>query len=229
MDYLQDTDTHETTDTGHNVEAMRSLIEDTDLTEDAPRGALKTELIERAELLAGRMEWTLDEFLEHAGCSSAGLVIEGKPSIDFLLACLSYLIWVDELTADLDLLVDRRMAVRLSARLFRNGGRDLDACRGAMDVTVDASELSAAEYLSLGEVTRAFQVAIARLDTAEGRRLASALLQDPLYLCSPHVVDDRIELAWIEPKVLGEETAKRVRTHVIGCSACAASYEQKLA
>src|SRR5580704_219136 len=152
MSFLEDTDTHETVNGAHSVEAMRSLIEDTDVTEDTPREALKAELTERAELLAEGTEWTREEFLEHAGCSSAKLVIDGKPPIDFLLACLSYLMWVDNLMIDLDLLRDRRMAVKLSAQLFRDSGRELDRCKVAMEANARSGALSAAGYLRLGEV-----------------------------------------------------------------------------
>lgn len=228
MSRLQDTDTQEIASDVQSVEAMRSVIEAPSAPESAPRRALKAELTERADLLASATKWTREQFLEQAGCSSAELVIKGKPSIDFLLACLSYLMWVEDLVADLDVLRDKHAAVQGAARLFRDGERDLDLCKGAMSKAARLGELSALEFLSLGEVVRAFQVATGHLDMAAGRRIQVALLQDPLYLHSPHVLDDRIELAWTSPETIGKRVAGNIRKHVVSCAACTESYSQKL-
>jgi hypothetical protein len=169
-----------------------------------------------------------EQFLEYAGCSSAEFVISGRPGVNFLLACLSYLMWVEDVQGGLDLTADRQTAVIELERLFRESGRDLASCKRAMAAKLQSGEPSATELLQLGEVTCAFQLALAHIDSESGRRVRKALLEDPLYAHSPHVDDDRIELAWTDPRSLGERVAENVRDHVILCSACGEAYDQRV-
>jgi hypothetical protein len=225
-----DTDTHEA-DFKRQVESMAYLI-------DAPPAAdiesddselkarlenLRRELTQHADKLARATGWERDRFLKYAGCSSARLVIEGRAKIDFMLACLSYLMWMEEFLADLDLELDRQTAVIASARLFSEGGRDLSDCKRAMAEKLDPAERSAKELISWGEVTKGFQVALGHTESKAGKEIKHVLLDDPSYLSSPHVAADRVELAWVEPEALGINVAKRIRNHVARCSACESS------
>ena len=215
------TDTHEQdANLPVAVASMQALI-------DAPPADDKTEklkakLTQRADELARASDWSRDEFLEHAGCSSAQLIIDNKAKMDFMLACLSYLLWMEGFLADLDLVFDRRTAVIASTRLFRDGGRDLDDCKRAMAEKLSAADRSAGELIALGEVTKGFQVALAHTDSKAGRTIKRVLLDDPCYLSSPHVSDDRVRLAWMDSEALGDRVAERVRKHVGECFVCGA-------
>jgi hypothetical protein len=201
---------------------MRSLIDAPSPADDKTE-KLKAKLTQRADELARATDWTRDQFLEHAGCSSAQLVIEGNAKIEFMLACLSYLMWMEELLADLDLVYDRQTAVVASTRLFHDGGQDLEDCKRAMVEKLAPAEISASELISLGEVTKGFQVALAHTDSKPGQVIRRVLLDDPCYLTSPHVSSDRLKLSKVDPGALGRGVAKNIRMHVRGCSICAAS------
>jgi hypothetical protein len=230
MSSAQDTDTHEA-DFKRQVESMAYLIDappaadvETDDSELKARlENLRNELTQHADKLAHATDWSRDRFLEHAGCSSAQMVIEGRAKIDFMLACLSYLMWMEDFLAQLDLVLDRQTAVIASARLFSEGGRDLNDCKRAMEEKLDPAERSAKELISWGEVTKGFQVALAHTESKAGKEIKRVLLDDPSYLSSPHVTDDRVDLAWIEPEALGVNVAKRIRNHVGRCTACDSS------
>jgi hypothetical protein len=221
MSPVQDTDTHEP-DFKLQVASMRSLIDAPSPADDKTE-ELKAELTQRADELARATDWTRDQFLEHAGCSSEQLVIDGNAKIDFMLACLSYLLWMEGFLTNLDLVFDRQTAVIASTRLFHDGGRDLDDCKRAMTEKLSPAERSAEELISFGEVTKGFQVALAHTDSKPGRAIKRVLLDDPCYLSSPHVSDDRVHLAWTDPEALGVRVAESVRRHVGECSVCAAS------
>lgn len=223
---LEDTDTHETASAGPDVEAMGSVLEG-ERELDHGKRALVEDLKRRADRLALATGWERDQFLVCAGCSSAEKVVTGDPKINFLLACLSYLMWVEKILDKLDLPSDRRTAVVELDQLFRDSNKDLQTCKQAMQAKPQTGERSANELLKLGEVTRAFQVALAHTDTEHGQRAKRVLLDDPLYLSSPHVDSERIELAWTEPAVLGEEVAERIRDHVVLCESCTEAYAQR--
>jgi hypothetical protein len=221
MSPVLDTDTHEHSDFKLKVASMRTLI-DAPAPADDRTEKLKAELTQRANELAQATGWTRDEFLKHAGCSSAQLVIEGKAKIDFMLACLSYLMWMESFLNVLDLEPDRQTAVIESTRLFRDGGRELADCKRVMGEKLSPTDVNAEQLISFGEVTRGFQVALAHTDSKSGRDMRRVLLDDPCYLSSPHIRENRVQLAWNDPGALGIGVAKAVRKHVGKCPACAA-------
>lgn len=216
----QDTDSHELAGATaeYGVEAMRSVIENPHLGKGAGKEiqALRAELVERADALAEATSWTRTQFLEYAGCSSQRKL--QSLEMGFLQTCMSYLGWVGNMVWALELAVDRRTAVIDAAELWREGGHSLELCKEV----IGAEGLPATTLLQLGEVTYAFQIARAHLDTPEGRRARQVLLNDPDYASSPHVSSERVTLAWVDPQALGENVATRVRKHVSNCEICKA-------
>jgi len=185
--------------------------------------AMKADLIGRADRMAAMADWTRGEFLTSAGCSG-NITVAPEHLENYLLACISYFVWVEGMLGKVDLALDRRFVVLESTRLFSDGERDLADCEEAMRA---GEEPTATQLLGLGEVTRAFQVACAHLHTPAGRHMRQTLLDDPDYRLSPHLDEERIALAWSDPELLGTEVAARVREHVAGsegiarCEICA--------
>ncbi len=220
MDSVHDTDSHELRDAnpGYGVEAMSIVIEDPSLGRGAGKEvqALRTELTDRADALADATSWTRTQFLEYAGCSSQRKL--QSLEMGFLQTCRSYLLWVGRMVWALDLAVDRRTAVIGAAELWREGGHSLERC----EELIGGKGLPATTLLQLGEVTYAFQIARAHLDTPRGKLARRVLLDDPDYVSSPHVSSERVALARLDPQALGENVAKAVNEHVNGCEICKA-------
>lgn len=213
-----ETDEHRFT---QGPEAIRSVIEAPDrLGEDVLYRKMVEELTQRADRLAAKNAWTRDEFLESAGCSSADLVISGEATRDFLLACISYLMWVESAVDALDVQLDRRMAVLNCDGLFRESKRDLELCRTAMSCDMGSDQITAEEFLALGEVARAFQVARARMGALSGRVSWDVFLTDSLFASAPHVSEERVALVWTSPEALGLKVAEKIREHVLQCVSC---------
>jgi hypothetical protein len=220
MNFEHDTGSHALPlgTSAYGVEALGVAIEDVGLGNGAGRKerAIRKELVRTVDALADAAGWERQEFLEHAGCSSQTKL--DSLELDFLKACRAYLRWVGRMVWALDLPVDRRTAVSDAAGLWREAEHDLKRC----EEVIGRKGLSSTDLLQLGEVTYAFQIALAHLDTPKGRRARRVLLEDPDYASSPHVSSERVALARFEPEALGENVAAVVRRHMKDCEICTA-------
>jgi hypothetical protein len=182
-----------------------------------------------ADHLAGEADWSRDQFLEYAGCSSAELVIQEEVSDNFMLFCLSYLKWLESLLDGLNLALDRRATISGASGLFVDASGDLEACKEALAVRAPVQHsLSGAGLVRLGEIKLGFETALANLDTPEGRRVRRILIDDPEYADSPHLALERVELLESDPAALGHELAEGMRKHLEICPVCAETYRDEI-
>jgi hypothetical protein len=142
---------------------------------------------------------------------------------DRLDRCLGYMRWVESLVAELDLPVDKRLVVAGAARFFVGAGLDLDICASAMSW----GEFPPAEYLKLGEIAQAWDLAYCALDSPRGARARDTFDENPFMdTAAPHLSPKRVEMLRDRRRragLLGSRTTVRMLEHIESCHACQAA------
>jgi hypothetical protein len=183
------------------------------------------ELRELVDEMAQEADWTKQQFLEYAGCTSAARVEAEEVDADFMLDCRNYLEWVKGLLGGLDLASDRRGTIMGASRLFVEAHRDLHECNDALSArAVGDNTYTGEELIRLGEIQLGFETALANIDTPEGRLVKGMLIEDPAYLHSPHLSSKRVGMLSSSPSALGEKVARAMRMHLSDCRLCKEMY-----
>jgi hypothetical protein len=164
--------------------------------------------------------WDNRQVLEELGCTikTEKQLLSG----DRLDRCHGYMKWVESLVCKLDLAVDKRLVVSSAARFFLSAGKDLAVCSSAMS----SGEFPPLEYLRIGEVSQAWDLALSVLDSPDGIAARRAFDANPFMgHASPHISPKRLEMLG-DPDaagLLGSQTSARMTEHVESCRACEAA------
>jgi hypothetical protein len=167
--------------------------------------------------------WPTARLLDALGCT---VEVEDEPlSADRLERCLGYMRWVETLVSELDLALDKRLTVAGASRFFVCAGRNLETCLDAMSW----SDFPPIEYLKLGEVSQAWDLAYCVLDSPRGARARMTFEENPFIDgAAPHISPKRLEMlidADRRSRLLGARTSTRMLEHIDSCHACQAALQ----
>jgi hypothetical protein len=172
--------------------------------------------------------WSEEVALEHLGCDTKTEEELSDLTETRLRSCIEYMMWVESLLADLDLAIDKRMTVHGAAKFFVEAERDL----GIVKESMDAGDFSPKEYLRLGEVARAWEVAMRSLDGPAGERSRQIHDDNPFADANtPHMSPMRLEMLGRSDAsdLLGSRVKARMQEHVSLCHICEASQRRTAA
>jgi hypothetical protein len=166
--------------------------------------------------------WPEEVALEHLGCDTKTEEELSDLTETRLRNCIDYMGWAESLLANLDLAIDKRLTVHGAAKFFVAAERDLSIVREAMD----AGDFSPTEYLRLGEIARAWEVALASLSGPEGDRVREIHDKNPFFDAStPHMSPMRLEMLGRADaaELLGSRVKDLMDEHVSLCHVCESS------
>lgn len=213
-----------------NLGKVRAYLEDeADLAETG--GALDDEqrrligsLIALVEGLCELTQWSRGTLLDRIGCpaQSADDLIDMDRKR--LADCETFVGLVHQMTQLVDVPLDRRAVVTECSRLLKATRQDAKG----LERILRAGDFSPMDYISLGEVSTAAEVArerngAARTDADEGENAYDAAPTTHLSLTRVDLyVRDKREL-------LGETVSDRITAHLLTCPGCRASVDLRRA
>ena len=185
------------------------------LADHPDRGPLFKEIFSCLVRLRSETGWSDDQILERLGCDTKSEEELSSLTKEHLETCLGYMLWVESLVKLHDVPVDKREIVEEAASFFAAAKRDLSRVEKAMR----KGAFTAEEYLELGEIKQAWELARAQLIDSGGEVLAAAE-RDALHL-SPKRLE--VLASPDADELLGPRVARRMRVHLGHCTSCEAA------
>lgn len=184
------------------------------ISEDERRAAL----LERAGVsvrhMAAQTEWDVEVLLDHLGCRRRVSDELREMSILQLRRSNDYFRWIESLCSLVDRSAERRRIVVDAARLYGKSGRDLLRSQAVMT----DGQMAPVEYLELGEIDKAFQLAESRL------------LGSPVEVGVAHLRGKRIDRYLDETDLtLSPFMRDRIGRHLVTCRLCGDAVRQRKA
>jgi hypothetical protein len=182
------------------------------ISEDERRVALLQSAGVSVRNMAVQTEWDIQGVLDHLGCDRRASDELREMSVGQLRRSRAYIRWVEGLCGLVDRVTERRRIVVDSARLYRMAGRDLLWSQA----TMADGQMPPVEYLKLGEIDKAFQLAESRLSGI------------PFEVGAPHLRGKRID-RYLNDKdmTLSPLMRERIATHLLTCRLCADATRQR--
>ncbi len=179
------------------------------------------DMIDRVvERIAARTEWGRDVVLWRLGCQARQTHERERLPIEQLERCREFIAMLDAtLLAPLTHRDDARRVLFEVRDLYRVAGFEIERMHRALDFRAGPSDLSALDFVGLGELSAAFATyrQALRPDAPGSVRFGSPLPRP----CAPHIGRARIHAAYDFPELLGAEIAERIFSHLAACGACA--------
>lgn len=185
------------------------------------RASLFKEAFRCVVRLQSHTGWSEELVLENLGCDTRGDEISALTE-ERLENCTAYMGWVETLLAPLDVALDKRLTLQGAARFFLAAGRDL----GRAEVAMGEGGFSAIEFLRIGEVAKAWEMAFSAIDGAEGERIKRLQAENPFVdEATPHLSLSRLEMLQGEraAQLLGPRVVAHMWEHLDYCQVCAVS------
>jgi hypothetical protein len=175
------------------------------ISEDERRAALLERAGTSVRGMAMQTEWSVDELLGQLGCRNRASHELQEMGAAQLRRCNDYFLWVEDLCQLVDRRAERRRIVVGAAHFFRKSGRDLSRSRAAMG----AGQISAIDYLELGEIDKAFQNA------------ENILMGKPIEDAVVHLRGRRIDRYLDESDLtISPAMRDRIARHLVTCRRC---------
>ena len=173
-------------------------------------------------LISSHTGWETNVVLHQLGCGTKTEEQLAGLDEERLERCTEYMAWVEELLRELDLELDKRLAVAGATRFFAAAAQDLDVC----EQVLEDGEFPPLEYLRLGEVAEAWESALRQLDGRDGDLARQVAADNPFIDShSPHMSPSRLDML-CEPdaeRLLGPRVQTRMHQHLDACEVCAAA------
>lgn len=189
---------------------------------DPERKIITAEILQSATQLEQTTEWDGETLIQCLGCPATTIEAFRELGIKRLRVSNGYLRLLQTLSGLVETAVDHRLLVLGYGALYRRADEDLNRLRSAFM----GGEFPAFDYLQLGEVETALDVAAAELDPKKHQDTTT----NPFHgLPQVHISTTRLEILTADNlSVLGETVAGRMKAHIDECPGCGPAYKDRL-